>query len=176
MPAARVDVENRRCIRAVRPRLCLREFSALRIWNCATRDKRLPANIEVHCGLAAAGTACQPGQEEPGASRVLVELDAEFALQPGFLFPRFDRPCDDSNDQSQQSPPVALRQDCTCNSEQHTGIDRVAKARIGPRTNERMTSADCDRGAPICPKVGTRPDGQRDSARRQDDANPDPGL
>jgi|SRR2546421_1990272 len=32
--------------------------------------------VEVHCGLAAGGTACQPGQEEPGASRVLVELDA----------------------------------------------------------------------------------------------------
>src|SRR2546421_2994926 len=45
--------------------------------------------VEVHCGLAAGGTACQPGQEEPGASRVLVELDAEFALQPGFLFPGF---------------------------------------------------------------------------------------
>jgi hypothetical protein len=122
--------------------------------------------------------ARQSGQEEPGASRVLVELGAEFALQPGFLFPRFDRPSDESNDQSQQTPPVAFRQRCTSNSEQQTGIDRVAKARIGPgtNTNERMTSADGNRRAPICTTVGTRPDGQRDSARRQDDPDPNPGL
>ncbi len=68
MSAVQINVENRRCIRAVRPRLCLRDFSALRVWNWATRDKRLEADVEVHCGLAAGGPACQPGQEEPGAS------------------------------------------------------------------------------------------------------------
>ena len=134
------------------------------------------ADVEIHCPLTADGIARQPGQEEPGASRVLVELGAEFALQPGFLFPRFDRPGDESNNQSQQTAPVALRQRCTCNSEQHTGIDRVAKACIGPGTNERMTSADGNRRAPICTKVGTRPYGQRDSARRQDGPDPDTGL
>ena len=43
-------------------------------------------------------------------------------------------------------------------------------------TNERMTSENGNRRAPICTKVGTRPDGQRDSARRQDDPDPGPGL
>ena len=156
------------------PRLVSQGSQRLGIWNCAIRD-RLQADVEVHCALTADGIACQPGQEEPGAPRVLVESSPEFASQPDFLFPRFDRPSDESNDQSQQTPPVALSQRCTCNSEQHAGIDRVAKARIGPGTNERMTSADGNRRAPICTKVGTRPDGQRDSARRQDDPDPDQG-
>lgn len=46
------------------------------------RVKRLQTDVEVHCGLAAEGIVRKTGQEEPGALRVLLELDTEFALQP----------------------------------------------------------------------------------------------
>ena len=135
----------------------------------------LLAQEEIHSGqLGWMPLTRQPWQKESSTLGVFFELSAELVSQPRFLLPCFDRPNDESNRQSQQSAPFALRQRCTCNSEEQTRVDRMAQARIGPGANERMTGADRDRRAPICAKVRTRPDGQRHPTGRYTDPNPNP--
>ena len=81
----------------------------------------------------------------------------------------YNRPCDESNDQGQQTPPVALRQRCTCNSEQQTQKDRLGFGEAGPTvgvSNGRHSGIAHGASGPVA-RLGTNDlEGRRQGDRR----------
>src|SRR5271155_2287511 len=127
-------------------------------------------NIRRMADIVSALFSSQFRQQEARLPAMLFECLPELRGKKGLLFPRL--PC--RSKQGHRKPPQHAvpvhHQPCAHERQQHTRINRMADARVGPRPDELVLGNNRDARAPVLPDVMPRPHRKRDPGTCERDA------